>query len=68
MKEIIQKKNLLELYKRFQFNINQLLNIKESTKVLSVIEARALIYQGILITTEVEKTSINECFKKFIKK
>jgi len=49
------EKELLELYKRFQFNINQLLNIKESTKVLSTTEARALIYQGILITSEVEK-------------
>ena len=48
------EKELFELYKRFQFNINQLLNIKESTKVLSSSEARALIYQGILITTEVE--------------
>jgi hypothetical protein len=48
------EKELFELYKRFQFNINQLLNIKESTKVLSPSEARALIYQGILITTEVE--------------
>jgi hypothetical protein len=48
------EKELFELYKRFQFNINQLLNIKESTKVLSVIESRALIYQGILITTEIE--------------
>ena len=49
-----EEKELFELYKRFQFNINQLLNIKESTKVLSTIESRALIYQGILITTEVE--------------
>ncbi len=48
------EKELFELYKRFQFNINQLLNIKESTKVLSAVESRALIYQGILITTEVE--------------
>ena len=48
------EKELFELYKRFQFNINQLLNIKESTKVLSAIESRALIYQGILITTEIE--------------
>ena len=48
------EKELFELYKRFQFNINQLLNIKESTKVLSSIETRALIYQGILITTEIE--------------
>ena len=49
------EKELFELYKRFQFNINQLLNIKESTKVLSTVETRALIYQGILITTEIEK-------------
>ena len=49
-----QEKELFELYKRFQFNINQLLDIKESTKVLSAIESRALIYQGILITTEIE--------------
>ena len=48
------EKELFQLYKRFQFNINQLLNIKESTKVLSSLESRALIYQGILITTEVE--------------
>ena len=49
-----EEKELFELYKRFQFNINQLLNIKESTKVLSTIESRALIYQGILITSDVE--------------
>jgi len=48
------EEELFELYKRFQFNINQLLNIKESTKVLSAVETRALIYQGILITTEIE--------------
>ena len=39
----------------YQFNINQLLNIKESTKLLTKIETRALIYQGILITTDIEK-------------
>ena len=49
------EKELFNLYKRFQFNINQLLNIKKSTKELSTPEARALIYQGILITSEVEK-------------
>tara|TARA_B100000795_G_scaffold225401_1_gene181127 strand:+ start:47 stop:1792 length:1746 start_codon:yes stop_codon:yes gene_type:complete len=48
------EKELFELYTRFKFNINQLLNIQESTKVLSTIESRALIYQGILITTEIE--------------
>ena len=54
MREIIQKKNYLNFIRDFNFNINQLLNIKESTKVLSIIETRALIYQGILITTEIE--------------
>ena len=49
------EKELYNLYKRFQFNINQLLSIKESSKVLSNTEARALIYQGILITTDVDK-------------
>jgi len=49
------EKELFELYKRFQFTINQLLNIKESSKVLQTIEARALIYQGILITSKTEK-------------
>jgi len=49
------EKELYNLYKRFQFNINQLLNIKESSKLLSSIETRALIYQGILITTETKK-------------
>jgi hypothetical protein len=49
------EKELYNLYKRFQFNINQLLNIKESSKLLTNIQARALIYQGILITSEVKK-------------
>ena len=53
-----EEKELFQLYKRFQFNINQLLNIKESTKVLSAVESRALIYQGILITTETENKLI----------
>jgi len=48
------EKELFELYKRFQFNINQLLNIRASTKSLSATKARALIYQGILITNEIE--------------
>ena len=49
------EKELYDLYERFQFNINQLLNIKESTKLLTAIESRALIYQGILITNEPKK-------------
>ena len=46
------EKELFDLYKRFQFNINQLLTVKQSHKLLSNVEARALVYQGILITSE----------------
>jgi len=63
------EKELFKLYKRFQFNINQLLNIKESTKVLSAIEGRALIYQGILITSEIEvKFALMNALKNSFKK
>ncbi len=48
------EKELYDLYKRFQFNINQLLTVKQSYKLLSNVEARALVYQGILITNETE--------------
>ena len=46
------EKDLFALYKRFQFNINQLLNASESYKSLSNIEARALIYQRSLIESD----------------
>jgi hypothetical protein len=48
------EEELYNLYRKYQFSINQLLNIKQSYKLLSNIKARALIYQGILITTEIE--------------
>jgi len=44
--------DLFEFYKRFQFNINQLLNTKESYKSLSSIEGKALVYQRLLLTEE----------------
>ena len=43
---------LFEFYKRFQFNINQLLNTKESYKSLSSIEGKALVYQRLLLAEE----------------
>ena len=43
---------MFEFYKRFQFNINQLLNTKESYKSLSSIEGKALVYQRLLLTEE----------------
>ena len=49
------EKDLFSLYRRFQFNINQLLNATESYKSLSNIEARALVYQRILLQSDVTK-------------
>jgi hypothetical protein len=49
------EKDLFSLYKRFQFNINQLLNTSESYKSLSNIEARALVYQRSLLESDTEK-------------
>ena len=49
------EKDLFKIYKKFQFNINQLLNVDKSYKSLSNIEARALIYQKILLESELIK-------------
>ncbi len=49
------EEDLLSLYKRFQFNINQLLNASEYYKTLTNVEARALIYQKILLESDVNK-------------
>tara|TARA_B110001452_G_scaffold165527_1_gene138164 strand:- start:755 stop:2527 length:1773 start_codon:yes stop_codon:yes gene_type:complete len=49
------EEDLFSLYKRFQFNINQLLNASESYKSLSSVEARALLYQRILLESDVNK-------------
>ncbi len=58
------EKDLLEIYKQFQFNINQLLNAKQSYKSLSNIEARALIYQRILLESEIiEKLKLLKLLK-----
>ena len=47
--------DLFSIYKRFQFNINQLLNAQDSYKTLSSVEARALIYQRILLESKTNK-------------
>jgi hypothetical protein len=49
------EKDLFEIYKRFQFNINQLLNAENSHKSLAKIEARSLVYQRILLESDVNK-------------
>ena len=58
------EKDLYELYKRFQFNISQLLNAKIIYKSLPSIEARALIYQKILLESQIiEKLELLKILK-----
>ena len=47
--------DLLNLYKRFQFNINQLINAKEIFKTLPSYEGRALLYQKLLLSSDVSE-------------
>jgi len=44
--------DLLNLYKRFQFSIDQLLNIEQEILRISKVQSRALLYQGILLNKE----------------
>ena len=60
---------LFKIYMRFQFSINQLLNAKESHKSLNNIEARALLYQKILLESEmIEKLRLLKILKKLFEK
>jgi len=64
-----QESELFALYERFMFNINQLLTIEESHKLLSNSEARALLYQGVLITKEAsEKIKLIKLLKDSFEK
>ena len=49
------EEDLFSIYKKFQFDLNQLLNASESYKSLSNTESRALIYQRILLESDVNK-------------
>ena len=46
------EEDLFTLYKLFQFNFNQLLNVMDFYKTLSNVEARALVYQKILLESD----------------
>ena len=43
---------LFDLYKRFQFDINQLINVNDAHKLLPGYQGRALIYQRLLLTSD----------------
>ena len=60
---------LFKIYMRFQFSINQLLNASESYKSLSNIEARALMYQKILLESEkIERLKLLKILKNLFKR
>ena len=46
------EKDLLNLYARYKFGIQQLLSVEQSYKDLPPNQARALLYQGILLSKE----------------
>ena len=63
------EEELFELYKRFQFKLNQLLNVRDFLQPLTNIEARALVYQKILLESEkVEKLKLLKILKDLFKK
>ena len=47
-----EEKELFDLYKRFQFDINQLINVNSAYKLLPDYEGRALLYQRLLLTSD----------------
>ena len=49
------EQELFELYKRIQFNIDQLLNVKETYKLLLGFEGRALLYQRLILTKDTQE-------------
>ena len=51
------EKDLLNIYKKFQFSVDQLLNIDREKDDLSNIKARALMYQGILLNDDPNKVA-----------
>ena len=66
--EIYDSKELFKIYKKILFNINQLLNISESYKSLPNFKARALLYQSILLSDNLNKKmklilKLNELFE-----
>ena len=63
------KNEIFNIYKQVLFNINQLINVEQVYKNLPNYKARALIYQGILLTDNVEKKIdllilLNDLFEK----
>ena len=48
-------KEIFAIYKKILFNVNQIINVKETYKHLPSFKARALVYQRILLSDNIEK-------------
>ena len=63
--DVYEEIELLDLYKRFQFDINQLINVNDSYKLLPDYKGRALLYQRLLLTADAEqKLILSSALKK----
>jgi len=64
-----KESELFAFYERFRFNINQLLTVRETYKLLPNSASRALLYQGILLTKEpLEKIQLIKLLKESFEK
>ena len=66
---IFEERDLFNLYKNFQFEIDDLINYEKAYKNLPDYEGRALLYQRFLLTDNVEKklsllSKLNSSFEK----
>ncbi len=66
---IFDERELLNLYKKFQFEIDDLLNYEDTLKNLTDYEGRALMYQRFLLTDNLENKlllllKLNNSFEK----
>ena len=66
---VFQESELLDTYKKFQFNLTQLLNAREVYKLLPDYEGRALLYQRLLLSVDIGQRldMVSEIKKSFQK-
>ena len=63
--EVYKEEDLFNLYMRFQFDINQLLNYRNAYQLLEDYNVRALLYQRLLLTSEIpQKLNLLSLLKK----
>ena len=61
------EEDLFNLYKRFNFTLDELLNVNEKYKLMSNHKGRALLYQRILLTYDIdEKLKLLKKLKKYM--